>query len=139
MDIKIVHRKELERLRVVFEICYDKYRRDVLKMKKEEIYHAASEIAATEEMFIEVYVWIIMSRKPPAVNWPRTPMTDNEAEYLLSLENPLKTLATQFWFFIIGTGNAPGTGNAGSFIDKFRKDWELKPPNKGEDAHAETS
>lgn len=133
------HLADMERLKGTLDGCYEEYKRDVLELKKEDIYKAASEIVAAEEMFVELYAWVMASLKAPATNWPRKPLTPTEVAYLQSLENPLVTLATQYWFFILEAGNTLKIGNAGEFLDVTRKNWGRKSSSEGEETHAETS
>jgi hypothetical protein len=111
-------RKALMQLRQHIELSFSNYRNDVLRMaSKEKIFDTASEILAVKEIFMELYLWIEISIYSPKCTWPRTNMTIEEAEYLLSLKNPLKSLAKKWWFCFIGSDNC------GVFLDDIRGDW----------------
>ena len=89
----------LYRLKRRFDKHYEEYIDDVSGLCKEQIIEAACEIAAVKETFTEMYFWLEMSE---FLDGWGAGISEDDAVYLLSLENPLKELAMKWWLYNIG-------------------------------------
>jgi len=97
------HINMLSHLKNRLENCYDEYIREILTMDKEQIIESVSEILAIKEVHIEMCFWLELSTsKGDRLNIFMKPMSEEDAVYLLSQENPLKTIAGKWWFHTIG-------------------------------------
>jgi len=98
------HLDMLSRVKNRFELCYDEYMCEVLEMSKEQIIEVVSEILATKEVFVEMCFWLGLStNRGDRLNVFMEPMSEQDATYLLLLDNPLKTLAGKWWFYTLGS------------------------------------
>jgi len=114
------HSDMLTRLKNRFEICYDEYMWEVLELTKEEIIESASEIIAAKEVHMEMCFWLGLSvNNGDCLNIFMEPMSEQDATYLLLLDNPLKTLAGKWWFHTLG-------GKA-DFKEFYQKEIKIKP------------
>ena len=114
------HKDMLYRLKHRFEICYDEYLQEVLELDKEQILESVSEILAAKEVHLEMCFWLGLSTdRGSRLNVFMEPMSEQDATYLLSLENPLKTIAGKWWFCTIG--------NKVDFHAFYRKEIKTKP------------
>jgi len=97
------HMELLCRLKHRFERCYDKYLLEVMELDKGQIIESVSEILASKEVHMEMCFWLGLSiNKGDRLNVFMEPMSELEANYFMSLENPLKTLAGKWWFYTLG-------------------------------------
>jgi len=114
------HKDMLYRLKHRFEICYDEYLQEVLELDKEQILESVSEILAAKEVHLEMCFWLGLSTdRGSRLNVFMEPMSEQDATYLLSLENPLKTIAGKWWFCTIGSKV--------DFHAFYRKEIKTKP------------
>jgi len=89
----------LESLNRRFEVSYDDYIVKINSSNVEEAIELASEIVAVKEVYVEMCFWLgltIVSTCWPFAGYSR-PMSEPEAAYLMSLENPLLELASKRW------------------------------------------
>jgi len=110
----------LFRLKNRFEICYDEYMREVLEMDKEQIIESVSKIFAAKEVHMEMCFWLGLSaNKGDCLNIFMEPMNEQDANYLLLQDNPLKMLAGKWWFYNLG--------NKSDFKEFYEKEIKIKP------------
>jgi hypothetical protein len=91
-------------LKKLLDIELDEYKREILKLGKEEIFELASEIIAAREVHTEMCFWLELSMHQgewPCI-LPNGPISEQELQKLLALGNPLKVLANKWWFCSIG-------------------------------------
>jgi len=114
------HMELLCRLKNRFESCYDEYLREVMELDKEKIIESVSEILAAKEVHMEICFWLGLStNKGDRLNIFMEPMSERDANYLLSQDNPLKMLAGKWWFHTIG--------GKPDFKGFYQKEIKIKP------------
>ena len=120
----------LYRLIKHFINCYDEYMAEIFELDKEQIAEAADEIIAVKETYVEMCFWLVLSmcktvwpgrigeqnaKHPANLNYlTKGPITEQDAEDLLALDNPLKILAMKWWFYCLG--------NKADFYEFYRAD-----------------
>jgi len=115
------HTDMLFRLKSRFQACYDEYLQEVSEMDKEQILESVSEILAAKEVHMEMCFWLELSTdKSDRLNVFAEPMSEQDAAYLLLLDNPLKMLAGKWWFHTIG--------NKAAFMEFYQEEIKTKLP-----------
>ena len=114
------HIDMLSRLKNRFELCYDEYMWEIFEMSKEQIVEAVSEILAAKEVHMEMCFWLGMStNRGDRLNVFMEPMSEQDATYLLLVDNPLKMLAGKWWFHTLGS--------KADFKEFYEKEIRIKP------------
>ena len=119
---------ELWNLRRHLERCKDSYRQEMLRLDKEGVYEKSSEISNLNNMFVEIWFLLEMSiHILDDSDWPRCilgeRLSEEDALYLLSLENPLKFLVSRwelYGYFVNSDGDC---ADFKYFINELRKEW----------------
>ena len=98
------HENPLRCLKERFDKCYDDFKAETIKMGAAKVFDFASDIIAVKDVHLEMCFWLEISMCN--IKWPNhwytEPVSEREAAYLLSLENPLTELADKWWFHTLG-------------------------------------
>ena len=100
----------LYRLKRHFDISYDEYMKTVLQLDKVLIFESASDIVAAKETHMEMCFWIELCMCNAKASYSpgnsqglyKELIGEADAADLLSLEDPLKELASKWWFHTLG-------------------------------------